>query len=170
MGRSPVRAEIHTDDIKIDQKVPLVGDPAAERAPEIIRAETLPAAGYADDLAFNEEPVTILINPSSEKNAARHIPVWVNGKGCEVWNNQANCWVEMAYIPVAQRLTIKRKYLEVLARAKKDEVTTKHDDVGAEYIDNRVDRITSAVANITVLEDKNPRGAAWLVELARRNF
>jgi len=163
------RRAVHTADIPIDQKSPLAGD-GADREPEIVRAEQLPDAAYAKDLAFNEEPVTILINPSSEKNAARHIPVWVNGKGCEVWNNQVNGWVEMAYIPVGQPLTIKRKYLEVLIRAKKDEITTKHADVGAEYIDNQVQRTTSAVANISILEDKNPRGVVWFTELTRRNF
>lgn len=167
MGRAPVRAEIHTDDIKIDQKAPLPSD-LSDRAPEIIRAESLPSDGYAEDLAFSNEPVTIRIEPSAEKNAATHIYCAVNGIGCEVFLNGQ--WVQMLYIPVGQTLTIKRKYLEVLARAKSDQVTTKHDDVGAEFIDNRVVRVTSAVCAFSVLEDKNPKGAAWLTELRRRNY
>src|SRR4051812_48246014 len=115
MGRQAVNATVHTDDIKIDQKSPLVE--GADRAPEIVVADKPITNDYADALAFFEEPVTIIINPSTEKNAARHVPVWVNGKGCEVWNNQINGWFEMAYIPVGQPLTIKRKYLEVLVRA-----------------------------------------------------
>lgn len=169
MTQTQGRRAISTADVPIDQKTPLLDD-GSNREPEIVKAENMPSDDYAADLAFNEEPVTILINPSTEKNAARHVPVWVNGKGCEVWNNRINGWIEMAYIPVGQPLTIKRKYLEVLARAKKDEVTTKHNDVGSEYIDNQVERTTSAVANISVMADKNPRGAAWFAELVRRNF
>lgn len=166
MGRAPVRAEIHTDNMPIEQKSSLAGD-GAEREPEIVRAEQPLKSEYADALAFNEEPVTIRIEPSTEKNAAKHHYLAVNGKGCEVLINGQ--WFEMLYIPVGQVLTIKRKYLEVLARAKSDQVTTKHDDIGAEYIDNRVDRVTSAVCAFSVLKDTD-RGAAWLSEIRRRNF
>jgi hypothetical protein len=163
----PGRKEIHTSDVKIEQKAPLIGD-LPERAPEIVRAEQVIDKNYADELAFNEEPVTIRIAPSTEKNAARHIYCAVNGIGCEVWTNGQ--WVQMPYIPVAQNLTVKRKYIEVLIRAKKDEITTDHQDVGSEYIDNRVNRMTSAVAALSIVEDKNPRGGAWATELMRRNF
>lgn len=166
MGRKAINAEVHTDDIKIDQKAPLIND-GRDREPEIVIADKPITNDYADALAFFEEPVTIRLEPASEKNAARHIPVWVNGKGCEVLINGS--WFEMPYLPVSQTLTIKRKYLEVLARAKSDQVTTKHDDVGAEYIDNRVDRITTAAATFSVLKDSD-RGHAWLQEIRRRNY
>lgn len=163
------RREIHTGDIKIEQKSAIIGA-GADREPEIVVADKPLNDDYAQELAFNEELVTIRIEPSSEKNAAKHIYVAVQGKGCEVWDARNNGWLEMTYIPVGQPLTIKRKYLEVLARAKSDSVTTKHDDAGSEYIDNRVERVTSAVCALSVLEDMNPRGAAWLTELRRRNY
>lgn len=167
MGRAPVRAEIHTDDIKIEQKSEIID--GADRAPEIVRAEQVDAdKEQLAKLAFNEEPVTIRIEPSTEKNAATHIYCAVNGIGCEVLINGQ--WIQMLYVPVGQMLTIKRKYIEVLARAKSDQITTRHDDVGAEFIDNRVVRVTSAVCAFSVIEDKNPKGAAWLTELRRRNF
>lgn len=164
---APGRREIHTSDVKIDQKAPLLND-GSDRAPEIVVADKMPNTEYADELAFNEEPVTIRIAPSTEKNAARHIYCAVNGTGCEVMVNGQ--WKQMPYVPVAQVLTVKRKYVEVLIRAKKDEITTEHQDVGSEYIDNRVNRSTSAVAALSIIEDKNPRGGAWATELMRRNF
>lgn len=161
------RREIHTTDTAIEQKAPLVGD-LKDRAPEIVVADKPLHQDYLDALAFNEEPVTIRIAPSTEKNAARHIYCAVNGIGCEVWIRGQ--WVQMPYIPVAQELTVKRKYIEVLIRAKRDEISTSHQDVGAEFIDNRVNHQTSAVAAISILEDRNPRGAAWATEMMRRNF
>src|ERR1044072_8806889 len=115
------RREIHTADVKIDQKAPIIGE---VRTPEIVKAEQLPSNGYAEELAFNEEPVTIRIAPSTEKNAARHIYCAVNGIGCEVWTKGQ--WVHMQYIPVGQVLTVKRKYIEVLIPAKRDEISPSH--------------------------------------------
>jgi hypothetical protein len=162
------RQAIHTADIKIEQKDDVADTALADRAPEIVRAEQLPKDDYLDELKFNEEPVMIRLEPSSEKNAATSIPIWVDGKGAEVWMN--NRWCEITYLPVGQQLITKRKYVAVLACAKLDTLETKHDEPGAEVIGNRVTRRTSGVMMFSVLEDKNPRGASWLTELRRRNF
>lgn len=164
------RREVHTEDMKIEQKGAILGS-LADRSPEIVLADPETMKSVAADLAFNEEPVTIRLEPSSEKNAAKMHYVAVNGKGAEVFMNGG--WVEMAYLPVNRILITKRKYVAVLATAKFDTVTTQHADSGqgeSEFIDNRVDRQTSAVASFSVIEDKNPKGAVWLQELRRRNF
>lgn len=165
-GRQP----LNTDDIKIEQKSALVGDKAiAERGGETIEAAPVGMKDdYIDQLAFNEEPVTIHIQPSADKNAANSIPVWVNGKGCECLINGQ--WIEHAYLPVNTKITLKRKYLEVLVRAKVDVVTTEILDAQGERPENRINRFTSAVASFSVIEDKNPKGAEWLIELRRRNL
>jgi hypothetical protein len=164
MGRQALNRELHSEDIAVEQKSDIINE---QRQPEIVRAEQLPSNAYIDELKFNEEPVVIRLEAVSEKNAPTHHHCAVNGIGCEVLVNGQ--WVQMPYIPVGQNLTVKRKYIEVLARAKSDQITTKHDDVGAEYIDNRVVRVTSRTTPFTVIKDSE-RGHAWMSEILRRNY
>lgn len=169
------RQELHTDNVRIQQKadivMPSLGDNfdlVGDREPEIILVDSLPSKDYQDELSFNEEPVTIRLEPSADKNAAAFFPVWVNGKGCEILRNGR--WNEEAYIPVGRVITIKRKYVEVIIRVKIDTVSTAHDDATVERPINKVNRFTSAVHSFSVIEDKNPLGVAWLTELRRRNM
>lgn len=169
------RTALDSSNFKIDQRDPIAVDPHA-RKPEFVQADesVLKDTAYADELAFNEEPVTIRLEHSAEKNAATRFPIWNNGKGCEVWlGPPANRWVEMPYIPVGMVITIKRKYLEILIRAKSDRVDTTRtevrdlDDNGIP--NNVVTRVTSAANAFSIISDPNPRGPAWFAELYRRN-
>lgn len=162
------RQELHSSDIKIDQKPDLVGD-ILDRAPEVVRADASMAnKDYLDELAFNDEPVTIRLEPNSGENAPTTIPIWVNGKGCEIYENGR--WIECAYIPIGRVIVVKRKYLEVLVRAKLDTVRTDIDNPESENPGNRIKRFTSAVSSFSIIEDRNPCGGAWLTELRRRNM
>lgn len=164
------RQEIQTADIPIEQKPDISAEQLADRAPEIVQAQQLPQKDYLDELAFNEEPVTIRIEPSTEKNAATSHYCAVNGKGVEALDRNGQ-WKEITYLPVGIELTIKRKYVAVLASAKFDTIDT---SVGEQrddgFIANDVKRRTSGVVVFSVLQDKNPLGAAWLTEYRRRNF
>lgn len=160
-------ATAHSDDYKIDQKSDLPGD-LKDRGPEVVTVDRLPNQDYLDELAFNEEPVTIRLEPTAEKNAPSSFPVWVNGKGCEVFSNGR--WFEMIYIPVGQIITTKRKYVEVIIRAKIDTVHTEVREPESEMPNNVVRRFTSAVHSFSIIEDRSPKGVAWLTELRRRNF
>lgn len=169
------RTALNSDDVKIEQKAPIIQAAALDigaeepaRDGEVVRADPAVMKQTASDLAFMEEPVMIVLQPSNEKNAPTHYPVWVNGKGAEVF--QRGRWETITYLPVGQPLTTKRKYVAVLAGAKFDNIETHHDQPGAEIINNRIVRRTSAVTSFSVLEDKNPKGGAWLAELIRRNF
>lgn len=165
------RQELHTSQIKIEQFDDLVGDAALKNRENIIIADKPLNSDYYDELAFNEEPVTIRLEPSTDKNAATSFPIWVNGKGAEVLINDK--WVEFGYLPVSQTLVIKRKYVEVLLRAKIDTITTEVVDVQTDQADNKkntVKRFTSAVHSFSILHDKNPLGAAWVTEIRRRNL
>jgi hypothetical protein len=115
-----------------------------------------------------EEPVTIRIEPSSDKNAMGAFPVWVNGRGAEVYQNGR--WDSIAYLPVGQVLVIKRKYLEVIIRAKVDTIHTKIQEMDSERPNNVINRFTTPVHSFSILEDKNPRGPAWVTELRRRSL
>ena len=170
MGRTALKKEFHTGEVAIEQKDPLVtAEDHANRGGETIEAHNvLPSKVYAQQLAFMEEPVLIRLEPSSEKNAATMFPVWNNGKGCEAWINGR--WREITYIPVATEVTIKRKYVAILAGAKIDSVTTEIQDEKSERPRNITNRVTTALVTFSILEDKNPLGRAWLTELIRRNM
>lgn len=161
------RAPLNTADVKIEQ--PRVIDEAQDRLGQVVQSDedVLRDKDRLERLAMGEDPVTIIINPSNEENAPTSYPCWVNGKGAEVFLNGE--WLPITYLPVGVELVTRRKYVEVLARAKTDNIRTVHDSANVERPRNRIERTTSAVANFTVLEDKNPRGPAYFAELRRRN-
>ena len=79
-----------------------------------------------------------------------------------------NKWVEFGYLPVSKQLTIKRKYVEVLLRSKRDSVQTNVIERDNEDPRNLVERSTSSTALFSIIEDRNPKGAEWATELRRR--
>ena len=160
------RQELHSDTLKIDQHRPIVDTAAYDG--DIVLTERVESRDYADALAFMAEPVTIRLEPSSDKNAATAFPVWVNGKPAEVFQN--NRWDEIGYLPVGRVLTVRRSVLEVIIRAKTDTVHTEIRNMDAERPENAVQRFTSPVHSFSIIEDRNPRGAAWVTELRRRNL
>lgn len=119
---------------------------------------------HLDNLKFNEEPIAIRIEPSNEENPPMFIDCWVNGRGCEIYHKGTG-WTPVGAFPVGMPLVTKRKYVEVLARAKKINVKTIIVDPGAERPQNRVRRVVSQMAVFSVLEDRNPKGRAWLRSL-----
>ena len=158
------RRELHMGDVKIEQKAAIAS--IEDHKPDVILAEHDTSLDYLSELAFNEEPVTIRLEPTAEKHASRWIPCWVNGKGAEVLINGS--WVEFGYLPVAQALTLKRKYVEVLLRSKRDTIQTSVIERDNENPENMIDRATTSTALFSVLEDRNPKGASWATELRRR--
>ncbi len=160
------RKELHNDDFKIEQKPP-IADPSKYDG-DIVIADKPVNNNWLDELAFNEEPLTIRIEPSAEKHAASAHPVWVNGKGAEVFQNGR--WDEIGYLPVGRILIVKRKVVAILASAKFDRITHEVEDETAERPRNEVKRFTSSAVSFSVLEAANPKGRAWLTELIRRNM
>lgn len=160
------RQELHSDSISIEQQAPIIDH--TKYSGDIVIADKPLNKDWLDALEFNEEPVTIRIEPSAEKNAAGVHPIWVNGKGAEVF--QKGQWMEIGYLPVGRVMTIKRKYVAVLASAKFDNITTEVIEVLNENPNNTTKRVTSRTASFSVIEDKNPKGAAWLTDLIRRNM
>jgi hypothetical protein len=119
---------------------------------------------YMDDLKFNEQPVTVVIPRSGERNAPNHVFCSVNGIGAEVLNPTTKQWMRWEWLPLGVVLTVKRKYLEVLARARKDTVTTR--EVNPFPLPNQdgfvLERDTTQVAPFTVRHDPGgERGAEW---------
>lgn len=167
-GRPSARArEVHSDDIAIDQR-PTAAD-LGDRGGDVILVDaSLANADYLAELAFMDEPVTIRLEPSADKNAISRFVVWVNGEGAQIFQNGR--WIAMAWLPVGVVITVKRKVLEVIIRTKIDTVHTEIRNPDSEQPMNTEQRFTSAVHSFSVIEDKSPRGVAWIQEMRRRNF
>lgn len=162
------RTALNTADVKVDQRPPIVEE--KDREGEIVQAD-LTALGqkeYLERLAMGEEPVTICIERSNEPNAPHSYYCAVNGRGAECLGPDGR-WTPIDWVPVGVPLTMKRKYVEVLVRAKTDRVETKHEGANVPEPRNEIIRHTSAVANVQIIEDANPRGPAYFAELRRRS-
>lgn len=150
------RGEVHTTDLPVRALEPI----GEERSPEIIVATDadLAAKDYLDELAFNEEMLTVVLHKGKEKFAPRHHDFYVNGKA--VW------------IPVDTPVTVARKYVEVMARSQPMDVRTEShaidDDQSAGTVNNIL-RSLSSQYPFTVIEDKNPKGRDWLTKVMREN-
>lgn len=166
---NPVRRpgrEQHSADTPIDQKRVITdGRPEGDNV-VVANMDGLDAKMLAE-LSFMEEPVTIRIEPSTAENAPPAIDCWVNGRGAEALINGK--WMVLGWLPVAIPVTTKRKYLEVLAKSKRDRIETKVVKL-PDSERNEIERATMSVAPFSVIKDANPEGAEWLTRLLQRNF
>lgn len=112
-----------------------------------VEAGALPES-QADRLAFMEEPMTIRLEPSSERNAPRFASASVNG--------------DVKWVPVGVPVRLRRKHVEVLARAQPFSVRTDTGTAMEPNPHNRAIKTPFRRYPFTVLRDDNPRGAAWL--------
>lgn len=105
----------------------------------------------AEELAFNEELVEVVVHTTSEKGAEPIVPVWVNGR--------------LQNFIRGQKVVVKRKYVERLARAKPESYRNE------EYTDTdgnksvRWPKEASLRYPFSVTRDDNPRGIAWLQKI-----
>lgn len=163
------RHELDSRSLPIGQKEKVALPPldqAVEHEPLIVVPETALLKDDYEKLAFNEEPLTILIHRSGEKFAPRCTDyVAVNGRPAEMLCK--NGWIAIGYLPRGQSIIVKRKVVERLALSKMDHISTTvitHDN---EDPQNYVERTTVSMASFTVLDDKNPKGTEWLAQLYR---
>ena len=129
-------------------------DVMADRQEILIADASTLAGDYAAALAFNEEPVTILLHRGREKNAPTAEMVGVNGV--------------IKWIPVDTPVKIERKFVENLARAQPININTRSGESdGDDLAFNHVQRSLSSLVSFSVLEDANPRGREWLTRVMR---
>jgi hypothetical protein len=160
------RQEIHSDTLKTEQMPPIMDTSTYDG--DVILTESVGSDDYARELAFMEEPVTIRLEPSTDRNAATSFPVWVNGKRAEVFQNGR--WDEIGYLPCGRELIVKRKVLEVIIRAKVDTIHTTVQERDGDNPNNVIQRFTSPVHSFSILHDANPRGPHWVTEMRRRGL
>jgi hypothetical protein len=168
------RQALDSNQVKIEQQKPIDLDKIdpRDRDGEIaIADQSMLDDDYAAKLAFYDEPVTIRIQPSTDKNAAQFVPVWVNGRPPMIRLDDGR-WFQMqdGYLPTNQELTVKRSVVEVLARAKITNIQHDADPRREDHRNNMIVPTTIMAHSFSVLRDDNPRGAAWLAEQIRRNF
>lgn len=164
------KKELHSTDITIEQKDPIILPPLGESVVhesviQPVSAEQLLEKAQLDNLAFAEEPVTVLIHPSSEAGASMvtdyvaclGIPaeVFLNGRWC-----QSN-----GYLPKGKPLTLKRKVVEILLRAKHDDVTHDYAMNAGKDPDNVLGFVTRMKYPLSIQGDTNPKSTEWFNRL-----
>lgn len=155
----PHRGETHTSDYKLEQRPDiLLPESGAIDRVDVISAEATDREQLAN-LAFAEEPVEIMIDPPNEQFQPVAVDCWVNGRTPEVLVNGK--WYSKPALPIGVPVTTKRKYVEVLIRARPDNVRTLHESTDVERPENRVSRTTRSSYALSILRDDSPRSAAW---------
>ena len=96
--------------------------------------------------AFMNEPVRIIVMETGEEGSLQVITPCVNGV------NQP--------IVRGQETVVKRKFVEALARCRTTKYQQRHNPIERDKIENVP--ITVQTYPFSVLEDRNPKGRAWL--------
>lgn len=141
------------DQGELDKSITLEADMSLEELRDSLNAHVAPDVDspdfkmYAGNIDFMNEQVLICITPTAEKNAEQVIDVYNDG-------------VPQRFVRGHWTLC-KRKYVEVLARAKPFGVST------PEIIDGNGDRttridITHGLRYPFEMKDRNQRGQGWL--------
>ncbi len=115
---------------------------------------------YLAELAFYEEWVTIIINPSTHKNAASIFENWSNGLGAEMLINGKP--VIIKDLPVGKPITVKRKVVEQIIRARVTTVSTAHEEPPVASPRNELQRSSSHVHSFSILKDNSEKSQQWL--------
>jgi hypothetical protein len=144
----------NTGDVRI--KATAQGIERIEDTSEIdIMQDNRDVSDLAAQLAFLEEPVTITIHETSDPNPE---PVFLAVNGVGPLENG------VPWLPRGRELTIKRKFVEALLRAK---VTT----YGSKEIIQDGERMfvhpskTSLKYPFSIVRDDNPKGRAWFTQI-----
>lgn len=161
--------ELHTDDIKIEQREEVVqtGDPESlSDGPVKIDPVTHPnlSKSYLDALAFNQEPVTVMFTPGQERFSAPFVDGYIAGVGIEVLSDDGT-WLKIEQVPVNVEVTTKRMYVEIFARAKHTDVRAYSSGVQANGTDpqNFFKESTMLKYPFVVIDDpRGAQGAEWL--------
>ena len=110
-------------------------------------AESRDFSKLAADEAFMNELVTVMVHSTTDENQPNHVVVNCNGMNQPLIRG----------VPT----TVKRKYVEILARMKETKYTQVTRNASAP---DQIDRVARHGLSypFDLVEDKNPRGRAWL--------
>jgi len=110
-------------------------------------AESRDFSKLAADEAFMNELVTVMVHSTTDENQPNHVVVNCNGMNQPLIRG----------VPT----TVKRKYVEILARMKETKYTQVTRNASAP---DQIDMVARHGLSFPfdLVEDKNPRGRAWL--------
>jgi len=145
------RKELDSNDFQVGQEQEILlptGNVIRPEEPEIMIPDGPTINDYAKELAFMEEPVTVMVHETSNDNETPLVDVYVNG-------------VLQMFIR-GEPITCKRKYVEGLVRAKPTAISTDVRERNSENPNNIINRRSALRYPFSIVEDKNPNGGAWL--------
>lgn len=130
------------------KSIPATGKAEVISESELVIATNLEKS-YAEQLAFLEEPVEVMVAEPQDEKESNLVQLFVQGRSQMI-------------IP-GQPIIIKRKYLEVLALAKqiRYKPVVKINDLTGAPVNMMIPRLVLRY-NFSVIQDKNPKGAEWL--------
>lgn len=131
----------------IDMPAEGVIDRSAMREEGIEVVPAMAIDDYAADLAFMEEPVEIEVHESNDPNAEPIVDLYCNGVPQRIVRGQP--------------ITVKRKYVQILAGARQVSMSTDTRVQGEDVI-NRVSKRSALRYPFSVVRDNNPKGRDWL--------
>lgn len=113
---------------------------------------------WADQMAFNAEKITIVVNEDTNPNAEN--PVYCSNNG-----DLADVKPIRGWLFRGKEYTIERRFLESIMRAKITTYTQKdeYDANGTRHIKN-IPHVACRY-NVRVMRDDNPLGVAWLKQI-----
>ena len=168
-ARAPRSKEIDSRDLQSPVKrtvtLPGVGESIDDHS-HVVKIDSELNDKALKEEEFLNEPVTILINRSMEKNFAPRCTglIAINGIWAEMLVN--GNWVRVGYLPRGRAITVKRKYVEVLARARYDSFQTEVLQPVNEDPINNVNSIANYTLPFQMIKDEHqPEGQEWLEKL-----
>ncbi len=152
MPRWPEKTETLNEQIGQDKSVILPADgsiiEAIQGLKEVEIVDKPLPDDYADALAFMEEKIVVIINEDNDPNAENPIQVAVNGRNQFFFRGHPQ--------------EVRRKYVEVLARAKRTRIATPEVTDASGARTNLIRQHTTLRYPFNVVSDPNPKGQAWL--------
>lgn len=164
MARPRKEVEVNIQHTHDDVKIPVTGDLNRDdlHVQEVeVYANVKDLDEKAKALAFMEEPVTIHLHDSSDPNAEKFAFVSVNGEGPLAGGKGK-------WLARGMSHTIKRKFLDVLIRARTTSFTQPFKDETNEQRVNFLRPHSAMRFPFSVERDDNPQGHKWLRELMGR--
>lgn len=155
-ARAPKKFEAHHEMTQVGQDHPrdMRTDGPAEDSLDPPLIEPVYGPNWKDKaeiLAFMEEKIEIVVNPTAEKGASPIVEVWNGGRPQRFIRGRPQ--------------VCKRKFVDALARAKEVSYTQEQykDANGADAIRNIP--TTTLRYTFQVIEDQSPKGRDWLKQL-----
>lgn len=144
----PNTRQISTGDLEMqDFDVIDMTTPNVSQKIETVEAGGLPTE-KTERLAFMEEPLIIVLEPTAERNPRKFARTSVNG--------------DTKWVPVGVPVKLRRKHVEVFARCQPFGVRTDVGTANEEDPHNKIIRAPHRRYPFTVRKDPSPLGELWL--------